>query len=565
MNRNAIVFVLASLATLLLWNRVVDFLSPPRPMPAASAAGSANNPAPANGPAAAPAMASPLATSTGRAAVGGADVASMRPAAEQLVRVSTDVFDAELSSAGARFTSLKLKGVRSMKGGGDNLDLVPPTDNPRHGALELAGTDLDSMAWTLETASPLLQGGRQLVRFTARDPRTSLEFTKTFFFDQGKSTFDLEIDVHNGGDHLQNLLAPLSLLWGPDLGGDNDSIGMRQIPPTGVVQLADRIERERAGRDAQILDYTGPRWVALKNHYFVLGYFPVGAGWTRAELRKLGGTHIVTALQAEGLSVDAGKTLVLKAQAWAGPQEYTALKAVGGNFQGVVQFQFYSFMEWLNPLCVALLYILKWFHAITGNWGVAIILLTVLVRGVLFYPSMKSMASMRHMQHKQAAMKPRLDTLKKAYKDNPQKLNEETMKLYKEYGVNPLGGCLPMLAQIPIFFSLYGTLAAAYELRGAAFLWKWTDLTAGDSTYIFPLAMGISMFVQQKMTPTTSSATEEQQQMQKMMLWMMPIMFTGMALYSKWPVGLLLYWTASNLMGVLQLLVVNKVVDKVDA
>jgi len=451
-----------------------------------------------------------------------------------------------------------------MKGSGGILDLVPQTDTPRHGSLELAGTELDSMPWTLESSVPLQQDGRQSVRFFARVPKTSLEFTKTFIFDTAASSFDIEIEVRNTGTQLQNLPAPLSLIWGPDLGGDNDS-GMRQIPPTGVVQLEDRVERERAGRDQQILDYAAPHWVALKNHYFVVGYFPEGASWTRAEVRKLGGTHIMTALQAEGLSIAPGKSVVLKAQAWAGPQEYTALKAVGRNFQSVVQFQFYSFMEWLNPLCVALLFIMKWFQAITGNWGVAIILLTILVRGVLFYPSMKSMVAMRHMQHKQAAMKPRMDTLKKTYKDNPQKLNEETMKLYKEYGVNPLGGCLPMLVQIPIFFSLYGTLAAAYELRGAAFVWKWTDLTAGDPTYIFPLAMGVSMFVQQKMAPTAASTTEEQQQMQKMMLWMMPIMFTGMALYSKWPVGLLLYWTASNMMGVLQQLVVNKVVDKVDA
>lgn len=117
-----------------------------------------------------------------------------------------------------------------------------------------------------------------------------------------------------------------------------------------------------------------------------------------------------------------------------------------------------------------------------------------------------------------------------------------------------------MLVQIPIFFSLYGTLAAAYELRGATFFWRWTDLTAGDQTYLFPLAMGVSMFVQQKMAPTTASMSEEQQQMQKMMLWMMPVMFTVMALFMKWPVGLLLYWTASNLMGVIQQAVVNKVV-----
>jgi YidC/Oxa1 family membrane protein insertase len=118
-----------------------------------------------------------------------------------------------------------------------------------------------------------------------------------------------------------------------------------------------------------------------------------------------------------------------------------------------------------------------------------------------------------------------------------------------------------MLLQIPVFFALYGTLGAAFELRGAAFLWKWTDLTAGDPTYIFPVAMGVSMFLQQKLSPQSATVSEEQIQMQKMMLWLMPIMFGGMAVFMKWPVGLLLYWTASNVFGILQQLAVNKAVD----
>jgi YidC/Oxa1 family membrane protein insertase len=557
MNRNAVIFVIASVAVLLAYNRLVDRIAPLPKAPAAAA------PAPN----ATPALASAPVASAGPAASGvfapvaHASAASLRPSEEKRVALETGTYKVELTTAGARFTSLKLKGVLKQTGGdGSIVDLVPSTDNPRHGTLEYAGTELDSMAWTLLTPQAVMEQGRPTVRFRAEVPGTGLEFTKSFSFDPEKPGFDVEIDLKNNGKEVKSLLSPLSFVWGPDLGGDGGGIG--QVPPAGVVQLDQRIERERASKDQATLDYAAPRWVALKNHYFVFGVFPVAnTGWTRAEVRKLGQMHIATALQAEGLSVAPGETKVLRASVWAGPQEYTALKAVGGNFQSVVQFQFYSWFEWLNPLCVGLLYIMKWFYAVTGNWGVAIILLTLLVRGVLFYPSMKSMVSMRHMQNKQAAMKPRLETLKKTYKDNPQKLNEETMKLYKEFGVNPLGGCLPMLVQIPIFFSLYGTLAAAYELRGASFIWVWNDLTAGDPTYLFPIAMGVSMFVQQKMAPTAASMSEEQQQMQKMMLWMMPMMFTGMALFMHWPVGLLLYWTASNLMGVVQQIVVNKVVE----
>src|SRR5665213_3116506 len=525
MNRNAIIFVLASLGILLLWNRVVDHYAPLPPVPSAGSSLGSGVAGSVQGSVSGPAVASVRVHGKfGQSLAGqGIEIPTLDAASETRVKVETGVFDVELSSIGAQFESLKLKGVRSMQVSGEGtLDLVPVADAPRHGVLELAGTELDSMHWTVLTPRPVEDGGKQVVRFSASVPKTSLEFIKTFTFDPTQSTIGVEVDVRNVGQELQNFLSPLSLVWGPDLGGDGGGIG--RVQRAGVVQLDDRVERDRAGKDQQIFDYSAPHWVALKNHYFVVGLFPdAGSKWTRAEVREHGAEHLSVALQGEGLSVAPGATLVLKADLWAGPQEYNTLTAVGHNFQSVVQFQVYSWLEWLNPVCVLLLKILKWFHWITGNWGVAIILLTILVRAALFYPSMKSMVNMRHMQAKQAVLKPRLETLKKTYKDNPKKLNEETMKLYKEYGVNPLGGCLPMLIQIPVFFSLYDTLAAAYELRGAGFFWKWTDLTAADPTYLFPIAMGISMFAQQKMSPTAAAATEDQQQMQKMMLWMMPI------------------------------------------
>ena len=553
MNRNAVIFVAASLAVLLLWNYVLGRYPSPAQTSAATAPRGAM--AASSG---SPAAVGPVATVAPAAVPAPADHA----APEQKVRVSTADFEAELSSQGAQFTSLRLKNVRSMKADGGILDLVPPGELSLYGTIQLDGTGLDSMAWTLLTPKPVAHADGQAVVFAARLPRTSLEFTKTFVFAPSGHRVQVLVGVRNVGNQAQKLLAPLAFTWGPFLGGNSGGFYRGRVQRSAVVQLADRIERERSGKEVRTLDYDAPRWLALKNQYFVVGLFPAaGSGWTQGEVRDLGPGGMVVALRGGELSLAPGASATYGLSLWAGPQEYGTLKAVGDNFQGVVQFQFYSWLEWLNPLCVVLLYVLKWFYALTGNWGVAIILLTILVRGALFYPSMKSMVKMRHMQLKQAVLKPRLETLKKTYKDNPQKLNEETLKLYREFGVNPLGGCLPMLVQIPIIFSLYDTLAAAYELRGASFVWRWTDLSAADPTYLFPLAMGVSMFLQQRLTPVAESATEEQQQMQKMMLWMMPVMFTGMALYMKWPMGLLLYWTASNLMGILQQLVVNRMVD----
>jgi YidC/Oxa1 family membrane protein insertase len=503
--------------------------------------------------------ASPAAPSAAKASGG----LSLKPAPEQLVTVETKAYKAVLSTWGARFTSLQLNGVTMRKKDElQTLDLIADGDLPHFATVQLPGVDLGALSWTLLTKQPVMEGGQPTVRFSATVPGLPLQLVKTFRFDAEKPQFNIQVSLKNAGAQLMNL-QPLSLQWGPDLGGDSIASGRSRslVQTAAVVQLERSVERERGNNDESSLDYADPHWVALKNHYFVTGFFPASAAWNKAQIKHLGKGHLETALLAENLSLAPGKSVDLDVLVYAGIQEYSTLKAFGKNFQAVVQFESYKWLEFLNPLCIVLLYIMRWFHTVTGNWGVAIILLTLLVRAVMFYPSLKSMVSMRKMQTKMAAMQPRLDTIKKIYKDDAQKLNAEMMKLYKEYGVNPLGGCLPMLLQIPIFFSLYGTLNAAYELRGAAFLWRWTDLTQGDPTYIFPLAMGISMFMQQRMTPTnTSTMTDEQAQMQKMMLWMMPIMFTGMAIYLQWPMGLLLYWTASNSFGVAQQFAVNKAI-----
>jgi YidC/Oxa1 family membrane protein insertase len=162
---------------------------------------------------------------------------------------------------------------------------------------------------------------------------------------------------------------------------------------------------------------------------------------------------------------------------------------------------------------------------------------------------------MKKMQTSMNKMQPRLKTLKEIYRDNPQKLNEETMKLYKEYQINPMGGCLPMLLQMPIFFALYSTLNSAVELKGAGFFWVWKDLSLKDPIYVLPVLMGASMFIQQKMS-TPPAATPEAETQQKMMLYLMPAMLTFFAFM--WPAGLLLYWVVSNVISIFQQMIINR-------
>jgi YidC/Oxa1 family membrane protein insertase len=203
-------------------------------------------------------------------------------------------------------------------------------------------------------------------------------------------------------------------------------------------------------------------------------------------------------------------------------------------------------MEWLG---LPILKFMNWVYRYVGNYGVAIILITVLSKA-LFYPlTVKSMRSMKAMQ----ALQPQINALRSKYKGDPQRLQRETLELYRKYKVNPMGGCLPMFAQVPIFYALYLALSVSVELQNAPFLCfgrlfgtdLWIcDLASHDPTYVLPVLMGVSMFFQQKMTPMTGDPRQA-----KMML-IMPFMFTFMFL--NLPSGLVLYWFVSNVLQIAQ-------------
>ncbi|MBI4124473.1 MAG: membrane protein insertase YidC [Deltaproteobacteria bacterium] len=198
-------------------------------------------------------------------------------------------------------------------------------------------------------------------------------------------------------------------------------------------------------------------------------------------------------------------------------------------------------LGWTTLVAVPMLYLLKFFYQLIHNYGVAIILLTILVKILLNPINRKSLASMKGMQ----AIQPRLKELRQKYGEDKQKLNQETMQLFKNNKINPMGGCLPMLLQIPIYIALYKVLWSSVELYHAPFFWFYKDLSAPDPFFVTPLLLGITMFIQTKMTPT---ATVDPMQ-QKMML-MMPLMFCLFMVFL--PMGLGLYILVNTLMTILQ-------------
>lgn len=285
-------------------------------------------------------------------------------------------------------------------------------------------------------------------------------------------------------------------------------------------------------------------WVAMLQHYFVGAWFPRDNAqynfYTRA-FDHPGNTRYNIGLNSLApVTVAPGDTGQLGLDLFAGPKEQDRLSEKAQGFDLTVDY------GWLTPVSAPLFWVLTWIHDYVGNWGWAIILLTCLIK-LAFYPlsatSYKSMAKMKKLQ-------PRLQTLKDRYGDDKAKMNQAMMEIYKKEKVNPLGGCLPIIIQIPVFIALYWVLLESVELRQAPWeLWI-KDLSIRDPYYVLPILMGASMVAQQMLNPAPLDP------MQKRIMMALPVVFTFLFLY--FPAGLVLYWLVNNVLSITQQWYINK-------
>jgi YidC/Oxa1 family membrane protein insertase len=477
---------------------------------------------------------------------------------EQKASLKNEKVEATFSNVGARATSWKLLSFKEFQKRPEPVELVvmSPTaqaENASLGMLEMEGAGLESRTWTLEGGkAQALPDGSSQVRFVVLVPELKLRVMKTFLLQPNRYDIKVSISVEDLSGQARKI-SSVALRVGPGLGQPHPEDSTNMLVATLMTDKT--IVRETAESGTSDIKEQADRalWVGLKNHYFSAVLLPASANISLGQIRRHADGTASAALVAKDLPIPAKGVLQMDAVLYGGPQEYETLASYGSKLHKLIDFGWFSFFA--DPM----LQLLKMLYKVTRNYGWAIILLTALVKAALWYPSTKGMTSMRHFQKAQAQLQPRLESLKKTYKDDAKRLNEETMKLYKEMGVNPVAGCLPMLVQIPIFIALYSSLNNAFELRGAPFMAHWTDLSAPDTLWILPVAMGVTMWIQQKITPTMSSTPEAAQQ-QKIMLWMMPIMLTGMSVWFAWPVGLLLYMTVQNVLGIAQQVYINKTV-----
>ncbi|THB63077.1 MAG: membrane protein insertase YidC [Gammaproteobacteria bacterium] len=293
-------------------------------------------------------------------------------------------------------------------------------------------------------------------------------------------------------------------------------------------------------------------WIAMLQHYFVVAWIPnqQELSYISSKFIKKSNNHYISYASEEKV-IPAGNKVSFVQKIYAGPKVQKVMKEIAPNLERSVDYGPLFFIA--EPLFFALDFI----HGVIGNWGWAIILLTFFIKVAFFKLSEKSYRSMAKMRN----LGPKIKQLRERYGDDKQKLNQATMDLYKKEGANPLGGCLPILIQMPVFLSLYWMLMESVELRQAPFMFWITDLSLKDPFFILPLIMGGTMFLQQRLNPAPADP------MQAKVMMAMPILFTAMFLW--FPSGLVLYWVVNNALSILQQWIITKRVesgkDKVEA
>lgn len=466
---------------------------------------------------------------------------------ERVVTVETDLYKAVFTNRGGIIRHWELKQYWLDIKKKNNIILFDPGDMAV-AAYPLMVTVGDSELNSLIHSGLYSVGGGDIhlnnknpegsLGFTLVDPQSGKGIKKTFTFHNDTYKVDAEITPVNVGG---NYTVSTGSNFGISEWGEARMVGF--VGPT--TQVGTKIIRDKVAKIKGPIYHEGDiKWTAVQDKYFISALIPKGKV-NRVVVRKSAEKDI----QAEVEVPDGQKFPFML---YAGPKEYDRLKALGVGLDKSISFGWFIVWELsiISYLAKGLFSLLQFFYKISHNYGIAIILLTAVVRVVFTPLTYKSFKSMKDMQK----LQPEIQKLQKKYKDDRVEMNKATMELYKTHKVNPLGGCLPMVLQLPVFIGLYNLLANTIELRQTPlFLWI-KDLSVKDPYYVLPIIMGITMLIQQKMTPSTVDP-----QQAKVML-IMPVIFTFFFL--NFPSGLVLYWLVNNLLTIGQQYATTKYIQK---
>ena len=478
--------------------------------------------------------------------------------AEKFV-LQNDVLILEISANGANVIDAKL--LKSLTADQKPVELFQYTPThkyfARSGLITLNNSDLPNHTSIFKLVQSGKDGSGRPFMVLASE-RNGVKLEKTFILNPGSYVVDV------GHRVTQTTANPNPLVLYTEI--VRDGMQEQKIGPFGGAFSASTFTGPAAYTDKEKfnkLEFTAieknkitiptqvpagdPAWIAMVQHYFASAWIPgdkfardIYAGKIDNGLYRIG-------MQTPLGVVAPGSVVVEKARLFVGPQEEKVLETIAPGFELLKDYGY------LTIIAKPIFWLLEKIHGFVGNWGWSIILLTILIK-LVFFPlsaaSYKSMARMKEVQ-------PRLMAMKEQYKGDPQKLNQAMMEMYRKEKINPLGGCLPVLIQIPVFISLYWVLLSSVEMRGAPWILWIHDLSVPDPYYILPVIMAVSMFVQTKLNPTPPDPIQA-----KVMMYM-PIVFSIMFFF--FPAGLVLYWVVNNLLSIAQQWQINQMFGKKEA
>ncbi len=469
----------------------------------------------------------------------------------QRIRIETDLYRAEIDTVGGDLRKLELLQHRADNSE-VNFVLLDDAASPLLYVAQtgLIGGDLPTHRSVFTSAADsykMTEGSDRLeVRLTWTN-QAGLQVDKIYTFNRDSYAIDVNYQITNNS---ASALTPS--VYYQILHDNQSNQGSFMMPTfTGGAYYTDTDKFKKISfsdmAKSNLSKNSKDGWVGLVQHYFVSAWIPKEGVNREFYTKQLSGNVFsIGSVSALG-EIAPGASVSMPARLYSGPQTQSQLKAVAPGLEYTVDY------GWLTIIAAPLFWVLSSIHKLVNNWGVAIILLTVLIK-LAFYPL--SAASYRSMAHLRE-LTPRLQSMKEKFGDDRQKMQQAMMELYKTEKINPLGGCLPILVQIPVFIALYWVLLGSVEMRHAPFMLWIQDLSAIDPYYVLPVLMGLTMIIQTKLNPKPTDP------IQAKVMMIMPVVFSVFFFF--FPAGLVLYWLVNNILSIAQQWHINRATERATA
>ncbi|MEH6502695.1 MAG: membrane protein insertase YidC [Cycloclasticus sp.] len=464
------------------------------------------------------------------------------------IKVSTDVYELEINTVGAGIGQLQLTEYPEEKGKPGVIQLLngeaPKIFVVESGLISQNEESPNHHAnWRASAKEYKLTGDVLEVPLSWTNA-AGVTVTKTYIFTRGSYKIDVETLIDNKSASSWTVREYLQIKRN-DYAEEKANSFIHTY--TGGILYTEEDKYQKIDfddmQDENLNTAAVGGWLAMIQHYFGVAWIPHKDNQYNYYTKALEGGLFVIGAYSPNKTVQPGESKKITATLFAGPKIQEQLESTAKGLLLMVDY------GKLTIIAEPIYWLLSFFFSFVGNWGVAIILVTITIKALFYKLSEKSYRSMAHMK----LVQPRIVALKERFGDDKQKLNQAMMELYKTEKINPLGGCFPILIQIPVFISLYWVLLESVDLRQAPFMLWMDNLSAADPYFILPVIYGITMFLQQRLNPTPVDP------MQKKMMQMLPIMFTGF--FAFFPSGLVLYWIVNNILTIIQQTVIMKRIE----